>query len=107
MPRNACHDCGHPTDFRFCTRCATAHAETDGAGRSHGRPERGQHSLKRKLRPLVFADHDGICARCDERIDPDEDWELGHVVPHVAGGPFQRENLRPEHKRCNRMAGAA
>jgi hypothetical protein len=37
------------------------------------------------------------CARCGVRIEPGEEWDLGHV-----DGGGAREYAGPEHRRCNR-----
>lgn len=55
-----------------------------------------QHkSLRRRLAPAVEA---GLvdCARCEQRIQPGEPWDLGH---HPGD---RRRYSGPEHRRCNR-----
>lgn len=39
------------------------------------------------------------CARCRERITPDEPWDLGHDDDDRA------KYSGPEHRKCNRSAG--
>ena len=54
------------------------------------------HRAKRKaLAPAVAV---GLynCARCGERIEPGEPWDLGHAMATV----FATRGL--EHRRCNR-----
>src|SRR5262245_50201316 len=59
-----------------------------GYGQAH-------QDLRRRLAPLVAA---GLaeCARCGERIDPADEWDLGHV-----DGDRTRY-AGPEHAACNR-----
>lgn len=97
----ACHDCGRETPrTRYCDACAAAHTRLDAEPR-RGRPYRGtkRHA---DLRRQAWDDHGGVCGRCGQPIDPDGPWDLGHVVPHAAGGRLERSNVRPEHVTCNR-----
>lgn len=65
------------------------------------------------MRVEVLETYGGTCVYCSTPIDleaqpgsTDEALELAHVIPHVDGGLFTLENLRPSHRGCNRRAGA-
>jgi len=66
----------------------------------------------------LWTKYAGICQVCFLLIDLSLKWEyddtlpsgrrvhpfslsLGHVVPHVLGGPWIEDNMRPEHLVCN------
>lgn len=58
-----------------------------------------QHQRERaKWEPLVAAGQ-AICWRCQDPIEPDSEWDLGHddTEPGKYAGP--------EHPKCNRGAG--
>lgn len=62
---------------------------------------------RKRIQPLIDAG-DAVCARCGHPIRPGQAWDVGHVLPldthgHLADDPA---NMRPEHRRCNRSAGA-
>ncbi|NBH01949.1 hypothetical protein [Amycolatopsis sp. SID8362] len=60
-----------------------------------------QHqALRRAWSPRV-ATGQVPCARCGEVIRPGTPWDLGH-----RDGTGKREYQGPEHRRCNRQAGA-
>jgi hypothetical protein len=42
-----------------------------------------------------------VCASCGEAIDPGEPWDLGHL-----DGGDRNAIAGPEHRSCNRRAGA-
>lgn len=66
----------------------------EGYGAAHQR-------LRRRWADLVAAG--GVqCARCGDPIGPRQQWDLGHV-----DGSGKREYQGPEHRACNRSAGAA
>jgi hypothetical protein len=44
-----------------------------------------------------------ICARCGQGSRPNDPWEAGHIVSVALGGGPE---VRPEHRSCNRKAGA-
>lgn len=54
--------------------------------------------------PLVAAGR-AVCSRCLEPIDPSDEWDAGHVEDLVDGGRADGVVL-PEHRACNRRAGA-
>lgn len=56
------------------------------------------------LAPLV-ASGTAKCWRCDELIDPLDEWDAGHLEDLATGGAPAGRRL-PEHRRCNRVAGA-
>lgn len=41
------------------------------------------------------------CQRCNELINPQERWHLGHRIAKARGGTDQPTNLHPEHVDCN------
>lgn len=43
------------------------------------------------------------CARCNQPVQPWDDWELDHTTPRALGG--DDDDTRPSHKTCNRKAG--
>lgn len=57
-------------------------------------------ALRRRWRPLVDAGA-VVCPRCHQPIRPGQPWDLGHV-----DGSGRRLYSGPEHRRCNRSAGA-
>lgn len=67
---------------------------TSARGYGHG------HQVERdRWRPAVEAGEVN-CARCRRRITPGTPWDLGHTDDRSA---YQG----PEHRSCNRSAGAA
>jgi len=55
------------------------------------------------LAPLVAAGT--TCWRCGLPIDPGQPWDAGHLDDLATGGHPAGRRL-PEHRRCNRAAGA-
>ncbi|GAB2613649.1 hypothetical protein GCM10027067_26510 [Pseudactinotalea suaedae] len=89
-----CMDCGRPGVRSRCDACARGRSRARGTT-----TQRGYGSTHRRLReewrPLVEAG-EVRCARCDEYILPDEEWDLGHSDNRM-------EYNGPEHSRvCNR-----
>jgi hypothetical protein len=108
MAMQACHDCGQPTPrTRYCDGCAAAYRATDGGPKPRRSTTNVSRGRRAQLRAQAWADHDGICRRCGQPIDPEEPWDLGHIEAHVDGGQLTRDNLAPEHRRCNRSAGGS
>jgi 5-methylcytosine-specific restriction endonuclease McrA len=72
---------------------------------------RGGRRVGLTVRLLRARDGDG-CGRCGDLIDFDQDGNqpagptIGHVVPAARGGSDAMLNLRLEHSRCNKRAGA-
>ena len=58
------------------------------------------------LLPTWNADPTTRCARCGARARAGDPWEPGHIVAVVDGGTDDPSNLQPEHRYCNRKAGA-
>ena len=60
----------------------------------------------------LYLTHGYRCARCGRAIDArlpgvhPEGGTIGHVTALANGGTNEIGNLRPEHNRCNRAAGA-
>jgi hypothetical protein len=95
-----CLDCGALSDR---TRCP-AHEQRRNRARG-STTDRGYGAAHQQLRarwaPVVAAG-DTRCARCQEVIQPDEPWDLGHDDTDRA------RYAGPEHaRRCNRAAGGA
>jgi hypothetical protein len=107
-PLHACHDCGAATPrTRFCDACAAAHNATDGGAPRRRSTTNVSRGRREALRSQAWAAYDGVCRRCGLPIDPDEPWDLGHIVAKADGGTVTPDNLAPEHRRCNRSAGAS
>lgn len=60
-----------------------------------------QHQRLRRLWSIKVAAGLVSCARCGELIKAGTPWDLGHV-----DGTDKREYQGPEHRHCNRQAGA-
>lgn len=58
-----------------------------------------KHKAERKRLEPIVARGGAICARCDEEIVPPEPWDLGHTDDRATW-------TGPEHRDCNRAAGA-
>jgi 5-methylcytosine-specific restriction endonuclease McrA len=43
------------------------------------------------------------CEVCGELIRPGQPWDLDHRIPRSKGGTNHPANLRPLHRRCNRL----
>ena len=72
-------------------------------------PRPSGHTL-RQLRALVVARDGAVCARCGMTIDTGlsgnhpRGLTLGHAWDRAGGGSDLPDNLRPEHRVCNRYA---
>ena len=55
----------------------------------------------------AIASGDVLCPRCGRLIRPDEPWDVGHELDQALGGNHHLENLRAEHRACNRRSGQA
>lgn len=74
-----------------------------------------QASKRRRIRDRFIsqARREGLnCAFCQQPINPDAphldpgELTVDHIVPLSQGGaPFERANLAPAHRHCNRQAG--
>lgn len=65
---------------------------------------RADQEARARLVPLV-ASGLAICARCHTPILPTDEWDAGHVDDLALGG-HPAGPVAPEHRRCNRAAGA-
>jgi hypothetical protein len=77
-----------------CEHCRRQNWNARGttAARGYGPPHR---ALRERWRPLVESG-DVTCWRCGQRIEPDDDWDLGH-------DDHDRTQYRgPEHRAHNR-----
>lgn len=81
--------------------CPTHRKHRKPAKPAAGRSYRGT-ALWRKLREQAWTRDEGRCRRCGRLIGDDEPWDLGHLVPHHAGGPLELDNIAVEHRSCNR-----
>jgi len=73
-----------------------------------------QAALRRLLKPQVLSGN-CVCPRCGEPIAPRQHWDAGHRID-ISRNPAQKkvpaEDLVrdglvvPEHRKCNRAAGA-
>lgn len=96
--RKACVVCGRPSRESRCPD----HRRTPGARKPPAyRTYRGTARFRR-VRELVWERDGGRCGRCGRLVTEGEKWDLGHLVPHHQGGPFEADNLRVEHVGCNR-----
>jgi len=55
---------------------------------------------------LRIAAGDLVCYRCGQLIAPGQPWDLGHVIDRARGGSETNGGVAPEHRSCNRSAGA-
>lgn len=74
-------------------------------------PRNANGHRRRKLRAQVLAEED-TCAICGEWVDKDlphgqpGSAEVDEIIPISRGGsPYQRDNCRLTHRRCNRQRG--
>lgn len=58
-------------------------------------------SRTRAQRLAIFDRDNGICWRCEQKIQVGQPWELGHIIALSCGGEDTDENVAPEHKSCN------
>ena len=72
---------------------------------SRRRCGRRDQAARARLAPVVEAGQ-ARCWRCGQPIQPGEPWDAGHLTDLALGGDPSGE-VRPEHARCNRAAGAA
>ena len=74
------------------------------------------HEIKvRELLKPQVASGNSICPRCGQPITPRQHWDAGHAID-LAKNPNQQKRppeelvrdglIRPEHRKCNRAAGA-
>lgn len=71
---------------------------------SSRRRGRRDTEARARLAPLV-ASGSALCSRCLEPIHPDEPWDAGHIDDLALGGAADGP-VAPEHRSCNRRAGA-
>lgn len=58
------------------------------------------------IRAAVAERYGPVCWLCAGLIGDGDPWDVDHVVPRVAGGGDELDNLRPAHASCNRSRGA-
>ena len=66
---------------------------------------RTSDAQRRRMRAYLVARDGRACGRCGDPIEL-ETPSLGHIVALAHGGTDDAVNLRLEHVRCNREAGA-
>lgn len=72
--------------------------------RTTRRQGRTDQLARAQLAPLI-ATGQAVCWRCDRPIAPDEPWDAGHRESIALGGSPDARRV-PEHRHCNRSAGA-
>ena len=65
---------------------------------------RRDQAARARLAPLIASGR-AVCWRCAQPIDPAEPWDAGHLDDLALGGDPAGER-QPEHRACNRSAGA-
>lgn len=109
MPLRPCLSCGTPSPETYCARCAPRRPAGSTTDRGYGSDHQHQRAV---LEPIV-ATGTVRCARgaaclyavtvagrtIGGLIPAGAPWDVGHADQQSAGGP--------EHRRCNRAAGAA
>lgn len=58
--------------------------------------------LSTRRRGEIFAEHKGVCALCNGKIQQNEAWELDHRIPLAMGGEDEPENWQLAHRKCHR-----
>jgi hypothetical protein len=89
--------CPHAAVGRYCKDHAREYEQQRGSSNQRGYGASHQ-ALRRAFIPEILAGtmH---CWRCNELIQPDQPWDLGHA-------DHDRTIYKgPEHVRCNRSAG--
>lgn len=59
---------------------------------------------RKHFTPIVMTG-DCACNRCGKAIDPDESWQVDHIISRAQGGTHHLSNLWPAHAHCNMSAG--
>ncbi|WP_181435965.1 HNH endonuclease signature motif containing protein [Curtobacterium sp. MCBD17_035] len=59
----------------------------------------------RVWKPRIAATLPAPCVDCGNPVFPDQQWDIGHIIPVSAGGTPTADNLGPSHRHCNRSAG--
>lgn len=80
---------------------AVLELETLMPGRTTARGYGSAHQRKRADAEREVKAGRAVCWRCGQDINPDEPWDLGH------DDDDRRHYMGPEHRYCNRAAGAA
>jgi 5-methylcytosine-specific restriction endonuclease McrA len=60
--------------------------------------------VSKKLRALLYYEHDGKCALCGCEL-PD-DWHADHIVPWVVSHETNVHDMQPLCPNCNRAKGS-
>ena len=85
--KRPCLNCGAPAEASRCNTCSTRKAR--GYGPAH-------RKLRAAWKPRV-ATGTTTCPRCNQPIQPDQPWDLGHTDDRQSW-------TGPEHTNCNRTA---
>lgn len=57
------------------------------------------------IRARLEAGDQVTCTNCGRPIQPDQRWDVGHIVDAHKGGTAHLSNLGGAHRRCNRADG--
>jgi 5-methylcytosine-specific restriction endonuclease McrA len=64
----------------------------------------GRRRFTDKDRARIFADNNGVCHLCNQKIDGiREAWEIEHVIAWELTRDDSDENLRPAHIECHKQ----
>ena len=61
-----------------------------------------RRSISKKERAEIFNARNGKCHICDQKIHPQEKWDIEHIIPLALGGADSGDNLDLAHQSCHR-----
>lgn len=92
--------------MRTCIRCGVPIPKGNRCA-LHRIPTRGRHYTE-NAKTIVANAHAGVCGICGKPFDNPADPPVAdHIVPRVAGGSDELDNLRAAHRSCNGRRGQA